>query len=91
MRGRLLAFTAVAFLGSTPIGGPVTGVIADRVGAEWSMAYGSIITLAAVAVAAVVLGRRQPVAATDAAATVDAHGRRAPDVPVVGIDTRPTT
>ena len=26
MRGRLLALTAVAFLGSTPIGGPITGV-----------------------------------------------------------------
>ena len=25
MRGRLLALTAVAFLGSTPIGGPITG------------------------------------------------------------------
>ena len=33
MRGRLLALTAVAFLGSTPIGGPITGVIGDRVGA----------------------------------------------------------
>jgi MFS family permease len=46
MRGRLLAFTAVAFLGSTPIGGPITGWIGDHVGASWSMAYGSIITLA---------------------------------------------
>lgn len=45
MRGRLLALSAVAFLGSTPIGGPVTGVVADRFGAEWSLAYGSILTL----------------------------------------------
>ena len=29
MRGRLLALTAVAFLGSTPIGGPITGIIGD--------------------------------------------------------------
>lgn len=48
MRGRLLALTAVAFLGSTPIGGPITGWIGDHVGAEWSLAYGSIITLVAV-------------------------------------------
>ena len=42
MRGRLLALTAVAFLGSTPIGGPITGLIGDRIGAEWSLAYGSV-------------------------------------------------
>ena len=29
MRGRILALTAVAFLGSYPIGGPLTGVVAD--------------------------------------------------------------
>jgi MFS family permease len=49
MRGRLLALGAVAFLGSTPIGAPITGVIADRIGAEWSLAYGSIIALVCVA------------------------------------------
>ena len=48
MRGRLLAFTAVAFLGSTPIGGPITGLIGDHVGASWSLAYGSLVSLAAV-------------------------------------------
>lgn len=51
MRGRLLALSAVAFLGSTPIGGPITGVIADSWGPEWSLAYGSLISLVAVAVA----------------------------------------
>ena len=45
MRGRLLALTAVAFLGSTPIGGPITGLVGDRIGAEWSLAYGSVIAL----------------------------------------------
>jgi MFS family permease len=48
MRGRLLAFTAVAFLGSTPIGGPITGWIGDHVGSSWSLAYGSVISLATV-------------------------------------------
>jgi MFS family permease len=55
MRGRLLALTAVAFLGSTPIGGPITGVIGDRVGAEWALAYGSVITLVTVGVAAIAI------------------------------------
>jgi len=45
MRGRLLALGAVAFLGSTPIGSPITGWIADHVAAEWSLAYGSLIAL----------------------------------------------
>jgi MFS family permease len=51
MRGRLLALTAVAFLGSTPIGGPITGIVADGIGAEWGLAYGGLITIATVAVA----------------------------------------
>ncbi|MEI8239789.1 MAG: MFS transporter, partial [Actinomycetota bacterium] len=48
MRGRLLALSAVAFLGSTPVGAPITGWIADHVSAEWSLAYGSVITIFAV-------------------------------------------
>jgi MFS family permease len=48
MRGRILALTAVAFLGSTPIGGPITGWVGDNVGARWSLAYGAIISLLAV-------------------------------------------
>lgn len=56
MRGRLLALSAVAFLGSTPVGGPVTGVIADSWGPEWSLAYGSLISLVAIAVAFVAMG-----------------------------------
>jgi MFS family permease len=45
MRGRLLALGAVAFLGTTPIGAPVTGWVADRVSAEWSLAYGSALAV----------------------------------------------
>ena len=41
--------TAVAFLGSTPIGGPITGLVADYVSVPWSLAYGGIITLLAAA------------------------------------------
>jgi MFS family permease len=53
MRSRLMALQAVAFLGSTPIGGPITGYIADHYGADWSLAYGCIIAMiTAVAAAA---------------------------------------
>ena len=50
MRGRLLALGAVAFLGSTPVGAPITGWIADHVSASWSLAYGSVTALCAISV-----------------------------------------
>ena len=43
MRGRMLSLTAVAYLGSTPIGGPITGWVADAVSVQWSLGYGGII------------------------------------------------
>lgn len=58
MRGRLLALSAVAFLGSTPVGAPITGWVADHVSAEWSLGYGSVIALAACSVG-VLLRRSQ--------------------------------
>ena len=45
MRGRLLALGAVAFVGSTPIGAPITGWIADRISAEWSLGYGATVAI----------------------------------------------
>jgi MFS family permease len=53
MRGRILALGAVAFLGTTPIGGPITGWVADNISAEWSLAYGSVITLVTAGLGAV--------------------------------------
>lgn len=61
MRGRILALGAVAFLGTTPIGGPLTGWIADRFSAEWSLAYGSVASLVCAAIGMMV--RRQRLAA----------------------------
>ena len=66
MRGRLLALGAVAFLGSTPIGAPITGWIADHVSAEWSLGYGGVTTLLAVAVGSAVLWRRGAAARQEA-------------------------
>ena len=45
MRSRLLSLTAIAALGSTPIGGPITGWIADAISVQWSLGYGGIISV----------------------------------------------
>jgi MFS family permease len=45
MRGRVMALWALAWQGSTPIGGPLVGWIAQEVGARWSLAAGGIPTL----------------------------------------------
>jgi len=53
MRGRVMGLWAVAFLGSTPIGSPITGMIADNISAEWALAYGSVVSLICVGAASV--------------------------------------
>ncbi|MDY7104091.1 MAG: MFS transporter [Actinomycetota bacterium] len=47
MRGRALALTAVVFLGSTPIGGPIAGAVGEHVGARASVGLGAVAALAA--------------------------------------------
>jgi MFS family permease len=47
MRSRMLALVAVAFLGSTPIGGPITGLVGDLAGSRWALGYGGVVAFAA--------------------------------------------
>jgi MFS family permease len=47
MRGRVLALLAVVFLGSTPIGGPIAGVVSETLGARWALAMGALTCLVA--------------------------------------------
>src|SRR5690606_9032145 len=47
MRGRVLALQAIVFLGSTPIGGPIVGWIAEHHGARWSLVVGALAALGA--------------------------------------------
>ena len=71
MRGRVLALQSVVFLGSTPIGGPLVGVIADHAGPRWATATGGIGGLLAGVVGVVVWRQlrvatgRYPVLAAD--------------------------
>jgi MFS family permease len=59
MRGRVMALWSVAFVGSTPLGGPITGAIGQHFGARWSVAVGAIAALAASALAVVTLMTRR--------------------------------
>lgn len=47
MRGRVLALQAMVFLGSTPIGGPLVGWVAQHHGARYAVALGALGCLAA--------------------------------------------
>lgn len=47
MRGRVLALQAMVFLGSTPIGGPILGVICEAFGARAGLAVGAAACLGA--------------------------------------------
>jgi MFS family permease len=42
MRGRVLALQAMLFLGSTPVGGPIVGWVADQFGARYSLGLGAV-------------------------------------------------
>jgi MFS family permease len=73
MRGRVLALQAMLFLGSTPVGGPIVGWVAEEYGARWSIALG-----AAAALGAGLWGRAvmRGVATTDGTEPVAAAGAR---------------
>jgi len=46
MRGRVMALWALAWLGSTPIGGPIVGWAGQTAGARWALVIGGLATLA---------------------------------------------
>ena len=49
MRGRVMSLWAVVFLGSTPLGGPITGLLVRGLGVRWAVAIGGLATLATAA------------------------------------------
>ncbi len=57
MRGRVMALWAVAFLGSTPIGGPIAGVVVQYFGSRAGLLLGAVACLVAAAMGAVVARR----------------------------------
>jgi MFS family permease len=73
MRGRVMALYAMAFLGSTPIGAPLVGAIAQWTNPRISMAVGSAATL----LAAAILTWRHDSSGDDSLAPSEAVGREA--------------
>jgi MFS family permease len=59
MRGRVMALWAVAFLGSTPIGGPIVGVVSQQLGGRAGLALGAVACFVAAGLAAVVCRRER--------------------------------
>ncbi|WP_432535141.1 MFS transporter [Kineococcus arenarius] len=57
MRGRVMALWSVAFLGSTPIGGPIAGWVSDQWGGRAGLALGAVACFAAAAAGALILRR----------------------------------
>jgi MFS family permease len=55
MRGRVMAFWSMAFLGSTTIGGPMVGWFAEAAGARWGLALGGLAALIAAVLGAITL------------------------------------
>ena len=47
MRGRVMALYAVVFLGSTPIGGPIIGLVAEHLGVRAAFHLGGVATIIA--------------------------------------------
>lgn len=70
MRGRVMALYAVVFLGSTPIGSPITGWLAETVGIRGTFYITGALTIAA-ALVALQWARRQ----RDLAAVADTEDR----------------
>ena len=60
MRGRVMALYAVVFLGSTPLGGPLVGWIAEVAGVRAALALGGAATVLGAVAAQVALRRRAP-------------------------------
>lgn len=49
MRGRVMSLWSIAFLGTTPIGGPIIGWIGETFGARWGLAAGGFAAIFAAA------------------------------------------
>jgi MFS family permease len=55
MRGRVMSIWSIAFLGTTPIGGPIIGWIGEHFGPRWGLATGGLAALLAACLVALIV------------------------------------
>ncbi len=55
MRGRVMSFWTIAFIGTTTLGGPIVGWMGQTVGARWGLAIGGLAGLAAAGLGAIMM------------------------------------
>ncbi len=66
MRGRVMALWSVAFLGSTPIGGPIAGAVSEYLGGRAGLLMGAVACIIAAVMGRLILrGQRSPPAEQD--------------------------
>ena len=59
LRGRVMALYLAIFMGGTPIGAPLLGVIAEHFGARWTLVGGGLLTIGGSLLATAVFARHQ--------------------------------
>jgi len=89
MRGRVMSLWAVAFLGSTPVGGPIVGFVGQHAGARASLALGGIAGLAAGALGYRTLHRARPAPAPAPSAETLVPESSIEEAPVEAEDAEP--
>ncbi|MEJ2350911.1 MAG: MFS transporter, partial [Anaerolineales bacterium] len=57
MRGRVMSFWSMAFLGSSTIGGPIVGWFGEFIGPRWGLAAGGLAALAAAVLGWLAIGK----------------------------------
>jgi MFS family permease len=83
MRGRVMSLWGLAWLGSTPIGGPIVGWIGQEAGARWALGLGGVATLlCGVLVTAWAASRRHRAESADEAASARLPSSKGSEAPL---------
>ena len=64
LRGRVMSLYLAVFMGGTPIGAPLLGLVADSFGPRWTLIGGGFLTVLGTTLAVMVFGRRQGLVVT---------------------------
>jgi MFS family permease len=86
VRGRVMALYLAIFMGGTPLGAPLLGVVAERFGARWTLVGGGALTVLGTLLATAVFARSQHMMLWRSdGAVAESDVDRSVDVPTVGL------